>query len=207
MTRKAARDAERASADQDAKGNSGDQKSKEIRDQLLETYESMHGIKEEIELGELFDERKTKGHDGKVTFVNPRTVLLLGRAGIGKTTLSCKIAYEWAVGNCYKDKFEAVYLLPVRKLNKYKDLESAISALCFPGMSQRDKMRLHTYLEQQLKERSDKVLIIFDGLDERRGGNTDEIIKTMNRLDISLSMQNLEFIELVKKQGRGRGGK
>ena len=125
----------------------------------------------------LISAKKTRGKEETAT----RTVLLVGRAGVGKTTLCHKIAHLWANGKWYKDKFEAVYVLPVRKLKKsiytgrcaktQEDLETAIARECFDAHNRLDEdafQKLKAYIREQLKERPEKVLIVLDGLDERR---------------------------------------
>src|SRR5262249_55492479 len=58
------------------------------RDSLLETQQQMDRSSPSITLETLFDAK-----EGKPA---PRKVLLLGRAGIGKSTLCQKIAHDWA---------------------------------------------------------------------------------------------------------------
>ncbi|MEL6539521.1 MAG: NACHT domain-containing protein [Bacteroidota bacterium] len=155
-----------------------DSKTGQQRQQLLQTYERIHGLKTAITMEQLFDKRD--GHD-------IRTVLLVGRAGIGKTTLCHKIAHMWAHGKWYADRFKAVYVLPVRNLKRStyngksektkEDLETAIARECFNvhKLNTQDFKNLKAYITQQLKERSDKVLIILDGLDEHYGASTEII--------------------------------
>ncbi|MEL6413131.1 MAG: NACHT domain-containing protein, partial [Bacteroidota bacterium] len=151
------------------------------RQQLVAAYESIHGLKTSVDLFKLFDKRKkTRGKEETAT----RTVLLVGRAGVGKTTLCHKIAHLWANGKWYKDKFEAVYVLPVRKLKKsiytgrcektQEDLETAIARECFDAhnrLSESAFKELKGHITQQLEERPAKVLIVLDGLDERSGAS------------------------------------
>ncbi|MEL6412754.1 MAG: NACHT domain-containing protein, partial [Bacteroidota bacterium] len=153
-------------------------RARRMRQPYLEAYENMQRLESAIELEELFDDR-----DGKTM----RTVLLLGRAGIGKTTLCHRLAYLWANNKWYPGKFEAVYVLPVRNLKKEKyngtdlrsqrNLETAIAQECYSASSLDDDAykQLTAYITRQLRDRSEKVLIVLDGLDER-SGVSDEII-------------------------------
>ncbi|MEL6539384.1 MAG: NACHT domain-containing protein, partial [Bacteroidota bacterium] len=156
-----------------------------VRDHLLETYESIYGVKTDVKLEQLFENRKVQEGNKEVE-KKVRKAFLIGRAGIGKTTICRKIAHLWATGQWYPKKFEAVYVLPVRALKKtsynsqgirrQENLETAIANECLPGMGEADYKFLTQYIEEQLKNRSSKVLIILDGLDEKSGAS-EEILR------------------------------
>ncbi|MEL6412703.1 MAG: NACHT domain-containing protein, partial [Bacteroidota bacterium] len=158
--------------------------------QLLESYESLHNIKDDIELKQLFDDQPAEPGASSQPV---RTVLLVGRAGIGKTTLCRKIAHLWANDQWYPDKFEAVYVLPVRNLKTHtyagsseiakNNLETAIARECFGAIGQSEEAlkELKAHIKRQLRDRSEKVLIILDGLDERSGASQTIIEQAKNR--------------------------
>ncbi|MEO1301492.1 MAG: NACHT domain-containing protein, partial [Bacteroidota bacterium] len=76
-----------------------------------------------------------------------RKVLLVGEAGTGKTSLTRKLAYDWAVGT-WDQSFNIVYVLPVRALrqDKYEKighlqheiLVTAIASECFMGAREQE---------------------------------------------------------------------
>ena len=131
--------------------------------------------------------------DGCDAAKEARTVLLVGAAGMGKTTLCHKLAYAWAQGRWYATKFEAVYLLPVRHLTKAKyhggdlrsrhNLETVIAQECFGAQNRDDDAfeALVDYLKHQLEERSERVLLIIDGLDERQDASEALIEQALRR--------------------------
>ncbi|MEL6539473.1 MAG: NACHT domain-containing protein, partial [Bacteroidota bacterium] len=80
-----------------------DNKSSSQRNQFLQAYKNPY-TKETIALDKIFSPRKEK--DEKIAS-EIHTVLLTGRAGVGKTTLCQKVAHLWAQGAWYSDKFEA----------------------------------------------------------------------------------------------------
>ncbi|KAF9107653.1 hypothetical protein BGX27_008675 [Mortierella sp. AM989] len=92
-----------------------------------------------IPLEEMFNKRKLR--DGRRD--TPRRILVQGRAGIGKTTLCKKLVHAYQSG-LWRDRFEAVLWIPLRRLKKKIPLASALTTHVGDG----------------------KVLFILDGLDE-----------------------------------------
>ncbi|MBA8667617.1 NACHT domain-containing protein [Holosporaceae bacterium 'Namur'] len=85
----------------------GNDKVGKLRDERLETYESMYEEKEAIEVEQLFEKRKSK---------EIKKLAIYGRAGIGKSTLCQYIAVRWSEGDLWNDKYKGVIWLPLRKI-------------------------------------------------------------------------------------------
>ena len=147
-------------------------------DQVAAIHERIEWRKRPIEIQDLFKPRSTKP-DGPTEEIHK--VLLVGEAGTGKTTLSHKLVHDWACKRWGKD-FTAVYLLPVRALQKEKyqganfrtvpSLANAILEECFPArFRERDEdfRRLQAQIRQELEQST--TLVILDGLDERAGAH------------------------------------
>ncbi|KAM9034559.1 LOW QUALITY PROTEIN: NACHT, LRR and PYD domains-containing protein 12-like [Sarcophilus harrisii] len=106
-----------------------------------------------IEMVALFDPFKETG-------VQPRTVVLQGAAGIGKTTLASKVMLDWAEGNLFQERFNYVFYLTCRELNP---LEGKI--ISFADLIANDWPGSQTPITEIMFQ-PERLLFIIDGLDE-----------------------------------------
>ena len=90
-----------------------------------------------------------------------KNVLVVGRPGIGKTSLSTKVLRLWASGEAFNDAFNVVFLVKFRSFNG--DVELSLRELL---ASAETVQRLDDSTWQFVENESTKVLLIFDGLDE-----------------------------------------
>ena len=95
---------------------------------------------------------------------NHKNVLVVGRPGIGKTSLSTKLLRLWASGEAFNgdEHFNVVFLLKFRRFNND-----------YANLSLRDLMARSETVQSLddavwdfIKQEPTKVLLIFDGLDE-----------------------------------------
>ncbi|KAF9975373.1 hypothetical protein BGZ75_000557, partial [Mortierella antarctica] len=114
-----------------------------------------------IPLEQLFDRRKLR--DGKEDI--PKTILVQGRAGVGKTTLCKNLVHAHQTG-LWKDRFDAVLWLPLRQIKAYRSrtLEGLFREKFFTHGLDQDGLAL-TH-ELAISAQQGRVLFILDGLDE-----------------------------------------
>lgn len=95
------------------------------------------------------------------THKGSQVTVLLGKAGMGKTTLAHRLCWKWA--HSQLDRFQALFLFEFRRLNMIKHvrtLPQLLFDLYLTPESDPDAVF------QYLKENAHQVLLIFDGLDE-----------------------------------------
>lgn len=142
------------------------------RERYITWHEDIHrdDEKEPIKMAEIFNERlKEDEKEPRKRF--PKKILVHGWAGIGKTTLLRKIAYEWATEQLWKDKFDVVLWIRLRKLNsgkisKQHSLPKIVEMELFDKMgkiSLNSKSLMHFL---HTNPHQDKVLFLLDGYDE-----------------------------------------
>jgi hypothetical protein len=135
-----------------------DQDSKKNNKGILGTFEEIYGAKTSIDVTNIFDKCKDK----------TKKVLILGRAGIGKSTFCQYVTYRWAKGDLWS-QYELVILIRLRKLTDSRYLfgenYSLVDLVKKEYFSFDD---LSDGAKQHFKQQCDtgKVLWILDGYDE-----------------------------------------
>ena len=92
---------------------------------------------------------------------NHKNVLVVGRPGIGKTSLSTKVLRLWASGKAFNAAFNVVFLVKFRRFN-----DGAKLSLRELLANAETVQRLDDSVWKFVQNQSTKVLLIFDGLDE-----------------------------------------
>ena len=103
---------------------------------------------------------------------NPKTVLIEGDPGMGKTTYCNKIAFDWATGKAGEDflKFKLVLLLRCCDIDS--NLSDAIVHQILPSdMQEQEREKFFDFI----KHNQSNILLVLDGLDESPSGKLPEL--------------------------------
>ena len=103
-------------------------------------------------------------------------ILFKGDPGMGKTTVSKKAAYDWAMG-LFKT-FTIVFFVFLKLVKPGDSIESVIieQTPALEGLGLKE-----TQLKHILETFGNKCLLILDGLDEHAGGHNDDVLKIIKR--------------------------
>uniref|UniRef100_A0A8C3W6J4 NLR family pyrin domain containing 13 n=1 Tax=Catagonus wagneri TaxID=51154 RepID=A0A8C3W6J4_9CETA len=100
------------------------------------------------------------------TGAQPQTVILGGRAGVGKTILAMKVMLHWAEGALFQHRFSYVFYISCHKLQRMKDTT-------FAGLLSQDwpdpQIPLHEFINH-----SERLLFIIDGFVKSAASSTTE---------------------------------
>lgn len=93
----------------------------------------------------------------------PRTVVLQGAAGMGKSMLAHKVMLDWADGRLFQGRFDYLFYINCREMNRSAPERSAQDLVfsCWPEPS----APLHELLQELLRV-PERLLFIVDGFDE-----------------------------------------
>ncbi|MBA3238305.1 MAG: HEAT repeat domain-containing protein [Parachlamydiaceae bacterium] len=122
----------------------------------INSWEDVHGTKKPIELKNLFN------NDGK----EQKKLLILGRAGIGKSILCQFIAYQWAKTSIWPGKFDALFWVPLRKLQHAHSVETTASFLFRTCCQEHGSALYPKDIADYILQHKERILFVLDGLDE-----------------------------------------
>ena len=129
-----------------------------------------------------------------------KNVLVVGRPGIGKTSLSTKVLRLWASGEAFNAAFNVVFLVKFRRFNGGAKSRLSLRELL---ASAETVQRLDDSVWEFVQNHSTKVLLIFDGLDEysrKEEINTHEEYKNdmEEKMPVSVLYKKLAAGELLR---------
>ncbi|KAI1110358.1 armadillo-type protein [Nemania sp. NC0429] len=127
----------------------------------------------QVQLSAIFDYRTTKNG----ATIEPKRILIRGRAGVGKTTLCKKIVHDFIHGT-WSERFDRILWLPLRRLKTWKPREYNLEELFqheYFSQSRKDNQFARELSDDVSGGDGAKTLFVFDGLDEVVSGlSTDE---------------------------------
>ncbi|XP_022794539.1 NACHT, LRR and PYD domains-containing protein 3-like [Stylophora pistillata] len=105
---------------------------------------------------------------------NPKTVLVTGKAGIGKTLFCQKLIRDWADNKLFQSQtnsvklpdFKFAFLLTFRQLNLLGDDSVTLKDILIRSSVLDDNSNIDDSLFEYIVHHSEEVLIILDGFDE-----------------------------------------
>ncbi|XP_048022312.1 NACHT, LRR and PYD domains-containing protein 1 homolog [Megalobrama amblycephala] len=92
--------------------------------------------------------------------ISPSAVILQGNSGNGKSFTVQKIMMDWASGDLYKGRFDIVFHLMCKEINRISDKKSLVEILSYSCSLTSNE------ISQILQQSPEKVLFIIDGFDE-----------------------------------------
>ena len=136
-----------------------------------------------VEPSDMFDEDEES---------NPRIILIEGSPGTGKTTLSLKLAYDWAMGQM-PDEFPEVELVLLIKCRDMKDsIQESAKTQLLPWDNDELRIVLDSFLH------SGKIMLVVDGVDEISKNAESHVVNLLNRK----CLQNC-YVVLTSRQEKG----
>ncbi|KAM7165024.1 NACHT, LRR and PYD domains-containing protein 3-like [Macrochelys suwanniensis] len=90
---------------------------------------------------------------------NLKTVVLLGAAGIGKTMTARKIMLDWAAGKLYQKKFDYLFYINCRKINRVTAQQSVADLVLNNCPNGEGPIK-------EILKKPEKLLFVIDGFDE-----------------------------------------
>jgi HEAT repeat protein len=153
-------------------------------DERLASHEELYAAKEPLALNQLFEPKEDTE--------TPDKILILGRAGIGKSVLCQYLAVQWASGSAeckdeekkagemggyLQKKFHAVFWVKLREIANFLNLthvtamnkidhHSILGYVIYECSLKGLNKPLPIEIENYIKSHTDKVLFILDGYDE-----------------------------------------
>jgi len=150
-----------------------------LRDARLDSYEDIYKPTKPIQVEDIF----TADKEALNKTINK--ILIVGRAGVGKSTLCQHIAYRWGMNELWKPRFNAVYWIKLKfitsivtrkglrdrevgiDLNDVKVVAGAIYDYFAAEARIENKKRLAISMEDIRRDLNNtKTLLILDGFDE-----------------------------------------
>ncbi|XP_067218072.1 NACHT, LRR and PYD domains-containing protein 1 homolog isoform X2 [Chanodichthys erythropterus] len=147
---------------------------REREEEIRSSGESFHEVlssrssENSVHLNSLFD---SDGHG-----ISPSSVILQGNSGNGKTFTVQKIMMDWASDDLYKERFDIVFHLKCKEINRIPGKNSLAEILSYSCSLTSDQ------ISQMLQHSPEKVLFIIDGFDELR--LTQDIYHTSPNTDL-----------------------
>lgn len=132
-----------------------------MKAKVLETWDNIDWPKDHVYIRNTSEgehEELQRLLDPKRTRTQAQTIVLVGRAGVGKTTLAMQAMLHWANGVLFQQRFSYVFFLSCRKIRYMKETSFAeLISLDWPDSD----APIEEFMSQP-----EKLLFIIDGFEE-----------------------------------------
>ena len=150
------------------------------RDNRLSSFEDIHRPKDPLPLNQLFVTKLNK-HSNTTADKPIQRVLMLGRAGIGKSTLCQYLAYRWADDNkteeeAWLKEYDVLLWIKLRELlthaqsyekhHKHFGVVDAVTKSCVSNLYSSNNTTITDVVNDLIHDSAKKVLWVLDGFDE-----------------------------------------
>ena len=150
------------------------------RDNRLSSFEDIHRPKDPLPLNKLFVRQSDKTTDTTADKLIQR-VLMLGRAGIGKSTLCQYLAYRWADETKTKEEawlesYDVLLWIKLRELislheslkaqHKRCGVADVVTISCVFGLDSSNEVFLTQAVNELIHDSTKTILWVLDGFDE-----------------------------------------
>ena len=108
-------------------------------------------------------------------------VAILGKSGIGKSTLSKYICYQWANGQLF-DNYEYLFYIPIKKWEKGEGIFDVVLKILKESNNENIKVEADD-LYEYIKNFNNITLFVIDGLDEIRKEEQEDIKKEIQNFN------------------------
>jgi hypothetical protein len=180
---------------------------------VIHTERALHKFSKDMERHEIFDvymkvpsesisleKIKDLFYPNKDTKGNfPRSILVIGRPGIGKTILTEKILRDWAEATNQINKYYCEKIAFFFKLRWFNNTSENISLKTFLQFGTGLSDEKFESIYEEIIKKPKKAILIFDGLDEFHGNRincSDQSRMIPNDPKTCMSIMNL-FVKLV----------
>ena len=140
---------------------------------------------------------------------NPKSILLTGKAGIGKTLFCQKLIRDWADDKLSQEDTEAevpdfkfAYLLTFRQLNLLRDKPFTLRAILNHSSVLDDHSIIDESLFEYMTNHPEKVLIVIDGFDEY--SQQDYIASRLDEMYPNSAQEEMPVAALCAKLIKGK---
>lgn len=141
-----------------------------------------------VTLPGIFDDQKLQNGG----MVQPRRILIRGRAGVGKSTLCKKIVHDFIHAQLWSNLFDRILWIPLRNLKGKSNLDDLLHHEYLQHAPWKGRESLFSTLNDMIFDGSHKrTLLLLDGLDEISAAQTPSGVEMTESFRRLLNYQNV----------------